>query len=80
MKIRYIKYQISGHNGPQKIIERGQMEIPENGHGIRYNLRQMFPGYDFSKMTVGKENYRMHNSDWTCGIAIMLVNENRGKE
>jgi len=70
MKIRYTKYQVSGHNGPQKLIERGQLEVPENGHGIRYNLRQMFPDYAFSKMTVGKENYRMHNCDWTEEIVV----------
>lgn len=73
MKINYTMYHVGVQTGINTTFEQGILEVPQNGHGIRCNLRRMFPGYDFSRMTVGREDYRMHNADWTCGIAIAIV-------
>lgn len=54
------------------VIKAGELKLPANGHGIRYNQRQAFAGFDFSKMVVGNEDYRMHDADWTTGIAVSV--------
>ena len=73
MKIQFTKYQISGTAGKQTVLEQGTAEIPKNGHGTRYNLRQIFPGFDISRQTAGTEIFRMHNADWTIGIAVASI-------
>lgn len=72
MRIHYTMYHITGNAGHQIPFEQGELEVPENGHGIRYNLRRMFPTFDISRQTVGSEDFRMHNADWTTGIAITV--------
>lgn len=72
MRIHYTMYHISGNAGRQIPFEQGELEVPENGHGIRHNLRQMFPTFELSRQTVGKEDFRMHNADWTTGILVTI--------
>lgn len=72
MKIHYSMYHISGTTGNQIVFEQGELVVPENGHGIRCNLRRMFPTFCISRQTVGNEDFRMHNADWTTGIAITV--------
>lgn len=32
-----------------EIREKGEAELPSDGHGIRYQLRKLFPGFEFNK-------------------------------
>jgi len=70
MKASYTTYIISGRRGPQQIIEKGEIEIPDDGNGILFHLRKAFPGYNINRLTEPGEAIRMHDKAWTVGMII----------
>ena len=55
-----------------EIREKGEVELPSDGHGIRYQLRKLFPGFEFNKTNCTKTFFKIHNADWTVGLQITV--------
>lgn len=77
MKINYQKYTIINLNTWTKleIYERGEMELPEDGTGLKGRIRRAFPGFELIHMLSHEadKGIRLPTADWSEGIIVKVA-------